>query len=121
MNSIFRTPENQAKYETYQAAGNLKKGCVLCERESLQTFEYWRIIENIFPYDKIAKVHNMILPKRHVTEPELSEGEIRELKDIKEKHLHKDYDFIIEATHRMKSIPAHFHLHLIVAKNLGGI
>ena len=121
MNSVFRTPQNQESYEAYKAAGNLDRGCVLCARESVHEFEYWRIIENKFPYDRIAKIHHMILPKRHVVESDLSDEEIQELKDIKEKDLHKDYDFMIEATHRMKSIPAHFHLHLIVARDPGGI
>lgn len=121
MNSIFRTPEQQESYEAYKAAGNLDRDCVLCARESLRTFEHWRIIKNMFPYDKIAKVHHMILPKRHVTEPELSEEEVRELRKIKEEYFHKDYDFMIEAMGNMKSIPAHFHNHLIVVKDQGGI
>jgi hypothetical protein len=95
----------------------LDKGCVLCEKESLQEFQYWRIIENMFPYDKVAKAHNMILPKRHIVETELSAEEVKELRDIKEKHLQKEYDFMIEAMPKMKSIPQHFHIHLIEVKD----
>jgi diadenosine tetraphosphate (Ap4A) HIT family hydrolase len=117
MNNIFRTPEQQAKYEAYKAAGNLDQGCVLCTKEPLREFQHWRIIENMFPYDKVAGVHHMILPKRHVLEPDLSEEEIAELRNIKEEHFPKNYDFIIEAMPKMKSIPQHFHIHLIVVKD----
>lgn len=116
MNSIFRTSETQEKYSAYQAAGHLAGDCVLCGAPSLREFKHWRVISNRFPYDKIAKTHDMIIPKRHVTEPELNAEEMEELREIKEGNLHKEYDFIIEATHRMKTIPAHFHLHLIVAR-----
>jgi hypothetical protein len=64
MNSVFRTDENQASYDAYRAAGNLDRGCVLCARESVHEFKNWRIIENIFPYDKIAKLHHMVIPKK---------------------------------------------------------
>lgn len=121
MKSVFRTPETQAKYDAYQAEGNLARGCVLCERESIREFGHWRIIENIFPYDKIAKTHHMAIPKRHVKEHELSDGELEELRVIKETCFHTDYDFMIEATYKAKSIPAHFHLHLIVVKDQSDI
>ena len=117
MNSVFRSDENQATYDAYRAAGNLDKNCVLCDCQPINEFEHWRIIRNIFPYDKIAKSHDMIVPKRHVTELNLSEGEMAELRNIKETYLHTNYDFIIEPTYKMKSIPQHFHLHLIVARD----
>lgn len=119
MKNIFRTPEQQAKYETYKAAGNLAKGCVLCERESLHEFGHWRIIDNMFPYDRVAKDHHMIIPKKHALESELSDAEKMELKNIKAEYLSQNYDFIIEAMPKNKSIPEHFHIHLIIAKEVG--
>ena len=115
--NILRTPEQQAKYDAYIAGGNLDSGCGLCERASLRDFDHWRVIENIFPYDRIAKMHHMIIPKRHAKEPELSAEELKELRKIKEEHLQTDYDLIIEATHRTRSIPGHFHIHLVVFKD----
>src|SRR3990167_824040 len=115
--NLLRTPEQQAKYDEYIAEGNLDKGCGLCERRSLRDFGRWRIIDNIFPYDRIAKVHHMIIPKRHVKEADLTYEELEELRQIKEEHLQGDYDLIIEATHRTRSIPGHFHIHLVVFKD----
>lgn len=121
MSSVFRTPEREAEYRAYRAAGNLDKGCVLCARESLREFGYWRVIQNKFPYDRVAKIHHMAIPKRHVTEAGLSSEEIEDLKSIKQEHFQQDYDFIVEAMSRTKSIPGHFHIHLIIAKDQAGI
>ncbi len=71
---------------------------------------------NDFPYDLIAQTHHMLVSNRHVTEPELSGEELDEFKKIKESVIHKEYDYLIEATHNKKSIPGHFHIHLIIAK-----
>lgn len=116
MRMVFRTAKTQKRYASYQKAGELKRGCVLCKRKPLKTFRHWKIVSNLFPYDRIARRHHMILPKRHVAEEKLSAAELKELQRIKETYLHKKYDFILEATYRMKSIPAHFHLHLILVK-----
>jgi hypothetical protein len=120
MRTILRTAKTQQRYNAYQKAGGLTNGCGLCEKQPLKKFKYWRIVENIFPYDRIAKVHHMVIPKRHVPEEKLSGVELKELRKIKESYIHKNYDFIIEATYRMKSIPAHFHLHLITVKYATG-
>ena len=75
------------------------------------------MINNTFPYDRIAETHHMIIPNSHVTEEGLSDEVKREFKKIKDEYIHKNYEYIIEATHKKKSIPEHFHLHLIVAKD----
>jgi hypothetical protein len=56
----------------------------------------------------------MIVPLRHVGEDELSEEEKAELLAIKKSYINEHYDYSLEATG--KSIPNHFHLHLIVTK-----
>ena len=77
------------------------------------TFTYWKIVTNEFPYDYIASRHDMILPLRHVTEQELTEDELAELKEIKDTYIDTEYGFILQGTHRTMSLPSHFHLHLI--------
>jgi len=113
----LRTPEGTARYKAYIKNGGLEGGCRICEETTLKEFQGWKIIKNNFPYDKIAATHNMIVSKRHADEHGLSTDEWSELTKIKNEYLHKEYDYFIEATHRKKSIPAHFHLHLIVAKD----
>jgi diadenosine tetraphosphate (Ap4A) HIT family hydrolase len=113
MSDGFRTPETKRRYDEFRNSGGLLRSCPLCDAKSIDTFTYWRIIPNEFPYDLIAEVHHMIIPIRHVTEPELSTDEREEFGRIKESYMQK-YRYIIESTSSTKSIPAHFHQHLIV-------
>lgn len=112
----MRTPETMAAYTKAQEEGLLLNGCPICKAESLKEFTLWRIITNKFPYDKIAAVHHMLVPKRHVPEAELSPEEKEEYKVLKNSYIDDTYQFIMEPTTTMRSIPAHAHLHLVVLK-----
>ena len=114
--ATLRTPQTEQAYKEHRNQKPADAGCALCDKESLKSFKHWKIIENAFPYDKIAAVHHMVVPLRHATEAELSADEYAELDELKDGVLNDDYEYIIEATHKTKSIPGHFHLHLIVAK-----
>lgn len=103
------------KYDDYRAHGALQGSCVLCEKVPLHKFVHWKIISNDFPYDLIAEVHEMIVPIRHSIEEGLTQEERDEFFEIKQGYLQK-YGYIIEATRTVKSIPEHFHLHLIIEK-----
>lgn len=113
----LRTKDIEESYQKYIAEGGLEKGCILCGKKSLKDFNYWFISENDFPYGRIASVHHMIIPKRHAVENKLSEKEKGEFKKIKEGYIKQNYEFIMEATDKVKTIPSHFHLHLLVVKN----
>lgn len=113
----LRSAEAQKKYSDYRKSLPSDAACPLCEESAIKDFVHWRIITNNFPYDNVAEVHHMIVPRRHVTETELTAEEMQELLAIKHDFInHQEYDWIIEATTKKKSIPAHFHLHLIVGK-----
>lgn len=112
----LRSSEMVNKYNEHQKTGVLARGCPLCDTEPLKIFKYWKIIENDFPYDLIAKTHHMIVPIRHEAEKDLTEEELAELGEIKENYINQGYDYIIEPTVKNKSIPGHFHLHLIIGK-----
>jgi hypothetical protein len=112
----LRTLEGKKKYQEYLKAENPSGACSLCEKNPLKIFKYWKVVENSFPYDQIAKVHHMIMPMRHVLEDKLWAEELEELRQIKNVFINAEYDWIIEATYKNKSIPNHFHLHLIVGK-----
>jgi len=100
------------KYRQHKASGIMERACRLCVATEIMSFEHWKIIKNEFPYDLIAKAHDMIVPKRHVNEEELTPREWEELHKIKYSSL-QTYDILMEGTRRTKSIPQHFHIHLI--------
>ena len=112
----LRTPEGQKKYREYLKIEESSNSCPLCDKESIKDFGFWKIVENSFPYDQIAKTHNMLVLKRHVSEKDLNKEEAEELALVKESYINQEYDWLIEATPKNKSVPEHFHLHLIMAK-----
>lgn len=115
MSKLFRTEEMQRRLRERMDAISSSSECAICSKAPIQEFKSWRIVRNDYPYDKIAQEHNMLVPMRHVAEKELSQDELSELMDIK-LNLDDKYDYIIEAAKKNKSIPAHFHLHLLVVK-----
>ncbi len=118
MSDLFRSKEITDKYSEHKRSGKMNDSCALCQAPSLREFKYWRVINNEFPYDLIASVHQMIVPNRHVTEDELMIGESEELKSIKISEELKNFDYFIEANTHKKSIPEHFHIHIIVGIDL---
>jgi len=114
---LLRTKDGQEEYEAFKKEPAFRDGCRLCKEDSLEEFEYWRTIKAKFPYDRIAETHNMIIPKRHIDEVGLINEEKKELIELKKTYIGENYHFIIEATTGIKSIPKHFHLHLIAVKD----
>ncbi len=114
----FRT---KATHEAYQAVKEARKGsghCALCKEAPTVSFEHWVIYPNDFPYDAIAKVHDLIVTKRHVTFAELNEAERAELEHLKQTYLNERYDSLIESLPVRQSIPLHAHYHLVISHDV---
>ena len=94
--------------------------CKLCALPVLQSFAYWNIVPNEYPYDLLASTHHMIQTKRHSTADELTAEELHELHQIKRGYINDHYDLITESVTHTSSIPAHHHLHLIVVRDTFG-
>lgn len=90
--------------------------CHLCEAPSVIEFEHWRIIENKFPYDEIARRHDMIVPKVHKREESLTSAELQEFAELKKTYINDTYQMVMESVPKNKSLPQHFHLHLLQIK-----
>lgn len=116
MRVTFRSKEIQDKYDKYQAEGH--EGCGICRDDTIKDFAHWKIIPNLFPYDLIATTHHMIVPKRHVDSKELTNIEKEELETLKETYLNDNYEYFFEVSNSGKSIPGHYHIHLIIPKDL---
>jgi hypothetical protein len=113
MKRLFRSPEVQKIYLENLNSRTPDSPCALCLMTPIKTFKYWKIVVNDFPYDLITPVHHMAIPLRHTIEVEFTEDELTELKQLKRGYLNDQYEFLLEGTDRTKSIPAHFHLHLL--------
>lgn len=85
--------------------------------EAIKIFNYWYIVPNMFPYDAIAVQHDLLVLKREVSEwKDLNPEEIQELLSLREGYLQENYEAVMENMPIVKTIPAHFHLHLMVFK-----
>lgn len=114
--TTLRLSASEQVYRDAITRGALTGPCPLCEKEAIQTFMHWRLVQNDFPYDRIAHKHDMLIPKRCVTEADLSPEERAELFELKRGAVNDMYDYLIEALHKKKSIPHHFHIHCITPK-----
>ncbi len=113
----FRTKKTYDEYMKKIAAGLFAHGCPLCQRKSIKNFKYWKILNNDYPWDLIAKTNHMLVSKRHVTYEKLNQAEKKEYDQIKKNYLEKKYTLLIEVATKEKSIPGHFHVHLIIIKD----
>ena len=89
----------EATHETYMAkinSGHLQDGCRLCDESALQTFSHWKIIDNEFPYDRVAKLHHMIIPIRHTDGNDISDVERLELETLKQTVLNEKYNYFFQ-------------------------
>lgn len=116
--SSLRTPSIEEAYKAYRAEHDFVAHCPLCEKPPIRMFKNWKIVPNDFPYDKFAKEHNMIVPLRHTVEADFTPEEVEELRQIKhEIMLSPEYDFVMEITEPHKTIPPHFHMHIIALRD----
>lgn len=118
MENTLRTRETQEHYEKVmrERASSPQAACPLCFVESVREFTFWRIVPNAFPYDRIARVHHMAVPKRHAQWADLTADELDEFDRLRKNELDGAYTYFVEASTSFKSIPAHFHMHLITLK-----
>lgn len=108
----------ERKYKKFKANGFLDDGCNLCkEATSIKEFKFWRIVDNLFPHDRIAKTNHIIISKRHTIYEELNKLEKKEFEIIKSAYIEKEYEVMLEVTQKKKSIPGHFHIHLMILKD----
>lgn len=116
--SSLRTPPIEEAYHQYRENHDFITHCPLCEKEPLRLFTHWKIVRNDFPYDKLAREHNMIVSLRHTVEADFTPAETEELRKIKhEIMLSPEYDFVMEITEPHKTIPPHFHMHIIALRD----
>lgn len=103
----LRKPETEAAYKLSRETGDLSP---LYSEEHIREFQYWRIVNNRFPYDKIYQTHHLLIPKRKFAlESDMWLRERDELTRLKQT---LPYDQVLENTMHNRSICDLYHLHL---------
>ena len=112
--TTLRTEKMQKEYMRYLDAHYDGK-CIFCARDMLvKEYEYWVLVKNRFPYDRVYKNHLMLATKRHVEELyELTEEEHAELDKLFDEIPHNQAILNRRAD---RSVPRHFHLHLVTIR-----
>ena len=105
----LRTKKTEDIYQKFLA--KRKISCIFCARDLfIREFKYWILLQNKFPYDKIASEHYLLATKRHIQEPEeMNKEERTELYQL-QKDL--DYNMFILNKQSDRS-QQHLHFHLI--------
>lgn len=108
-----RTPTAEAAYKAALESG---ARATFDKTVAVQEFKNWRIIPNEYPYDAIAEVHHLLVPKRQIEDLlQLDEAEMTEFLLIK-RIFTKEYDVMWENTPKGRTVPDWYHLHLIKLK-----
>jgi len=113
--ATLRTPETESRYGDLKKQSGWNEPCPLCKAESIKVFKLWKLIRNDYPYDKVMRSHDMLVPLRHVPYDGISDDEWEEYEKLKKEVAEVDYQWIMEAM-AGQSLPQHFHLHLVIAK-----
>jgi diadenosine tetraphosphate (Ap4A) HIT family hydrolase len=109
----LRTARDELSYLIGKKAGD---SMPLIEEVRLQEWRYWALIPNKFPYSLAFKTHHMLIPKRQVTEADLSNEERSELREILAE-VADVYDCHMTNFRKKQSIKGHYHIHLLAYKD----
>lgn len=111
----LRTLRDEVHYNIAKKNGKSKP---LVDETRLREWKYWALINNEFPYTSAFDEHHMLIPKRVVSENELSNDEKAELELIyKELGVEDNYDCRLINFQKKQSIKSHFHIHLLRYKD----
>lgn len=109
----LRTKDLQKSYDEHL---KLHTGiCIFCAKDLLiKEYKFWVLLQNKFPYNKWGNEHWLLAPKRHVEEEiYLLEDERIELYKILAS---LNYNMQILNKKEDRSVPHHFHYHLLTLK-----
>jgi hypothetical protein len=108
----LRSDAMHTKYLTYP-----KDKDFMTNAPSIKDYQYWRIIENKFPYDTIAETHHMLVPRRQIRSFwRMYPWEMINLVYLIFWKLHPEYDHAQYNFPKAQSVKDWLHFHLIVVK-----
>lgn len=97
----------------------------MCEIEKgiitvVKKFKHWYIIENQYPYDTVAEIHHLLVPRDHIAKaerltPQCTEETANIMEAIEAEGF---YDCFISNFPIGQSQKQHFHIHLVKWKRV---
>ena len=117
----WRLPESEQVYTIYREANKDKfqNRCLICEIPIKQRLGLFNIVPNEFPYDAVSTLNDMLVLAVH--QPCLTIPLMRELEKTKELLAwYGTYDLMLENMPSKKTVPGHWHLHLLRLRPLEG-
>ncbi len=107
----LRTAAGERAYQEARLNGGTRP---LELEPSIKKWQYWRLIENRFPYSVAFKTHHMLVPYRaNVSERwDLNDEEKREFERILREFVYPTYDLWFENCPKRRSVARFYHVHL---------
>jgi hypothetical protein len=120
---LLRSEETASRYEVeIEERKHSAHICPLCEFEDvIREFEHWVIMKNKFPYDRYFSKSDMLVSRRHAAEDAITDKERDEYHYIRTHMLGDEYDTVMNHLPKQKSLPNHYHVHLIQIKRHDGL
>ena len=117
----LRTKETHVAYQDAQSSHknfSQTKDYTQDQERILKEYTHWYIIPNLYPYDQVTKIHDMLVPRRVFSRmSECNKNEWDEyLTIIAQLEQEKKYDALIENFAKGRSVLRHLHLHLVIWK-----
>ena len=114
-----RTAETEKKYQEFKKQKVAEIGrsdhLHLPDETVVREFTHWLIIENRFPYDAMASVNHLLVPKRTFSDYyKADEAEREEYHKIIQELAAEDYyHALVENFPKSRSVTRHNHVHLV--------
>lgn len=84
------------------------------EDERFSKLQHWRVVENEFPFDKVAQRSWIVMPRRCVALWEkLTGAERSEFQRFRSEAQTYDIDAFLRVTPTNLSLPGHYHEHIL--------
>ena len=106
----LRTKKLQEFYLEYKKTAPYE---ALHKEPSIREWQYWRLINNRFPYNKLASAHALVVLKRDCSIFHLTEDELNELWGVILTWADRIYDTSIVNFSSVRSVNHTPHVHLI--------
>lgn len=108
----WRLPESETIYAEVRSKWNGDDPCRMCKIPPTREIGSFVITPNEFPYDAVCSLNDMLALKECA--PSLTIEQVVELEGIKQVlGAEGFYDLILENMPRKKTIPGHWHIHLM--------